>query len=700
VTEDSRSDSRQANHLEGQTSPYLLQHLFNPVDWYPWGDEAKGRSRKEDKPIFLSIGYAACHWCHVMERESFENPEVADYLNRHFVSIKVDREERPDIDEIYMNAVQLMTGSGGWPLSVFLTPDLRPFVGGTYFPPVSGYGRIGFLELLQKIREAWASRREEIEGSADRMTDHLRRIARGDSGPRPEEMNGPEEMTRAVGELALRFDGRWGGFGGAPKFPPDGAIGLLLREYHRGGNPEALRMAERSLDAMALGGMYDQIGGGFARYSVDERWLVPHFEKMLYNQALLVPLYVDGWRVTGKPLYRRVALETLDFVRREMTAAGGGFFSSLDADSEGEEGRFYVWDPGEILSVLGEEDGRLLCEIYGISDEGNFEGRSIPNLLGGSLADRAATRGTTEEELSRRLEAPRRNLLAHREKRVRPATDDKILTAWNGLMISAFARAHQAFGREEDLTSARRAAGFVTGRLMRGDRLFVSHREGHTQLNAYLDDYAFFSRGLIDLYEAGFDPEHLHVAERVARAMLDHFEDAEHGGFYFTSDDHEEVLIRHRSVHDGALPSGAGVATETLSRIAYHLDSKELRDAARRALDSATASVRRAPSAHAVMLGAADFLSGPVVEVAVLGEPGDPATRALLEAVRRPYLPRLAVASGSPGKAAPALALLADKAVRDDHPTAFVCREYACMRPTCDPAELADQLRESSASTK
>ena len=532
------------NHLAGQTSPYLLQHLHNPVDWYPWSPEALERARREDKPIFLSIGYAACHWCHVMERESFEDREIADYLNRHFVAIKVDREERPDLDEIYMNAVQMMTGQGGWPLNVFLTPDLEPFVGGTYFPPTDRHGRLGFPVVLRRIHEAWTDRREEIGSSAREMAARLAQIGEGPAGDPVARPIGRSEVARAVGELTGRFDSRWGGFGGAPKFPPDGAIALLLHEHAASRECIPLEMAEVTLERMALGGIYDHVGGGFARYSVDERWLVPHFEKMLYNQALLVPLYVDAWLINGKPLYRRVVGETLDFVRRELTAAEGGFYSSLDADSEGREGAFYVWTPQEVTDALGEEDGRLFRDLYGVTEEGNFEGRSIANLLGGSLADRAAALQLEEQGLVERLEPLRRRLLAVRERRERPATDDKILTAWNGLMITAFARAYQVFGRDDDLLSARRAAEFVLGNLLCAGRLRVSHREGQSRLNGYLDDYAFLARGLVDLYEASFERRFLDAAEQLARALLAHFEDGDRGGFFFTSDDHERQIGR------------------------------------------------------------------------------------------------------------------------------------------------------------
>ncbi len=443
---------KKPNHLAGQTSPYLLQHQFNPVDWYPWGPEALAKAKAENKPIFLSIGYAACHWCHVMERESFENETIAALLNDSFVAIKVDREERPDLDEIYMTAVQSMTGHGGWPLNVFLTPEGKPFFGGTYFPPEDRSGRPGFPTLLAAVHDAWTTRRDEIESSASEIASRLKAASGVVAAPAGGEPVGPKETTRAADDLKSRFDATWGGFGPAPKFPPHAGLALLLREHARTGDPKVLVMVTTTLDRMAEGGMYDQIGGGFSRYSTDPRWLVPHFEKMLYDQALLVPVYVDAWLVTGKPLYRRVVLETLDFVRREMTSSDGGLYASLDADSEGHEGIFYVWTPDQIKAVLGPEDGAFFCKTYGIQVPGNFEGKSIPNLLGGPLAGDTVVAGVAPMKAK---------LLAARGKRARPATDDKVLTAWNGLMISAFADAGRSLGEPSFVRIATEAADFI-----------------------------------------------------------------------------------------------------------------------------------------------------------------------------------------------------------------------------------------------
>ena len=684
--------SRRTNHLSGQTSPYLLQHQHNPVDWYPWGAEALSKAKAENRPIFLSIGYAACHWCHVMERESFENDAIAAILNEGFVAIKVDREERPDLDEIYMSAVQSMTGQGGWPLNVFLTPEGKPFYGGTYFPPEDRGGRPGFPTLLKAVRDAWTNRRDEIESSASDIASRLAASATAPATSAEGRRVGPDQTTRASADLRARFDAAWGGFGPAPKFPPHGALALLLRQHARTADAGLRAMIETTLDRMAQGGLYDQIGGGFSRYATDERWLVPHFEKMLYDQALLVPVYVDAWRVTGNPLYRRVVLETLDFVRREMSASDGGFFASLDADSEGREGAFYVWTPGEITAALGAEDGAFFAGIFGIAPPGNFEGKSIPNLLDGSLAKRAQASGMTEEALVARLAPMKAKLLATRSKRVRPATDDKVLTAWNGLMISAYARGYDAFGREDDLKSARRAADFVLAHLTKGDRLLVSYRAGRAHLNGYLDDYAFLARGLVDLYESGFDTRDLERAARLARTMLRRFADG-HGGFHFTSDDHEALLTRTRSTYDDAIPAGSALAAETLLRLAVHLDDAALHAAGLATLASLLPMAERVPAGFAALLNASAYAErSDVVEIAVVGPRDAPATRALLAATRARYLPARAVAWFDPAAGPVELPLLAGKTLSGGRPTAYVCRNYACDAPVTDPAALTAAL--------
>ena len=688
-----QDESRRANGLAGQTSPYLLQHLHNPVDWQPWGPQALQRAADEDKPIFLSIGYAACHWCHVMAHESFENESIAAYLNEHFVSIKVDREERPDIDEIYMNAVQLLTGAGGWPLTAFLTPDLQPFAGGTYFPPDDRYGRIGLQALLERIVTGWNEDRDRLIHAGSELTKQLHRIARSDHGKPDGTPVGSASIERAIAELTARVDERHGGFGAAPKFPPDAALTLLLRESHRTHAPQPARIAERTLDAMARGGMYDHIGGGFARYSVDERWLVPHFEKMLYNQALLVPVYADAFQLTGRQDFQRVVEQTLDFVRRELTDPGGGFYSSLDADSEGEEGRFYVWDLEEIESILGDDAG-FFCSTYGITQAGNFEGHNIPNLLHGSLAEQAATAGTDETTLEQRLAPLRETVLAEREKRVRPGTDNKVLTAWNGLMITAFARAYQVFGRAEDLAAVQRAAGFALNHLLVEGRLHATWRNGHAALNGYLDDYAFLGRALLDLYETDFDRRWLHRSEQIATTMLQHFGDAERGGFFFTSDDHEALLTRNHSVHDGALPAGSGVAAGWLARLGDHLDEERFRSAARETLIGLQPAVERSASAFATLLLAADRELRPGLEITIVGSPDAPETAALVGCVRRRFLPHLTLAAGT-GEAVRGLPLFEGRGPLDGKPAAYVCRDRVCGAPVTDADELDAALEEA-----
>ena len=681
-----RNDSRKPNGLAGQTSPYLLQHLYNPVDWQPWGSQALQRATDEDRPIFLSIGYAACHWCHVMERESFENDAIAAFLNEHFVSIKVDREERPDIDEIYMNAVQLLSGAGGWPLTAFLTPDLQPFAGGTYFPPDDRYGRIGFRALLERVVTAWNEDRDRVLHAGSELTRQLHRIAEADHGEADGTPVGAALIERAISELTARFDEQHGGFGAAPKFPPDAALTLLLRQSHRTGAAEPARIAEHTLDAMARGGMLDHIGGGFARYSVDERWLVPHFEKMLYNQALLVPPYIDAFQLTGRLDFQRVVAGTLDFVRRELTDPAGGFYSSLDADSEGVEGRFYVWDFEQVESILG-EDAEFFCKTYGITPAGNFEGHNIPNLLHGGLAEQAAAAGTDEATLEQRIAPLRETLLAERGKRVRPGTDDKVLTAWNGLMITAFARAHQVFGRAEDLAAAQRAAGFALDQLLVDGRLHATWRNGRAALNGYLDDYAFLGRALLDLYETDFDRRWLDRSAQLAETMLEHFGDAQRGGFFFVADDHEALLTRNHSTHDGALPAGSGVAAGWLARLGDQLDKETFRSAARRTRIELRSAAQHSASAFSTLLLAADRELRPELQVLIAGSPEAPETAVLVQCVRRRFLPHLTFAAGT-GEAVRGLPLFEGRHPRNGKPAAYVCRDRVCGAPLTNVVDL------------
>ena len=690
------SPKEHTNRLALESSPYLLQHAGNPVDWYPWGEEAFARARAENKPIFLSIGYAACHWCHVMERESFENEKTAGVLNRNFVSIKVDREERPDLDDLYMQAVQILSGSGGWPMSVFLTPEGKPFFGGTYFPPEDLYGRIGFRKLLQQIVRIWEDQPDKVAESSQALTQAIAE-AGAQAGGAP--ALGPELLGAASADLRARFDPQYGGFDGAPKFPPSMALDFLLREHHRTGDARLLEMVEQTLKHMARGGVYDQLGGGFHRYSVDPYWLVPHFEKMLYDNALLAPVYFSAALVTGDAFYEAVGREILDTVLREMTDPQGGFTSTQDADSEGEEGKYYVWRPEEVSEALGPEDAALACEFYDIGAAGNWhEGRGssiLTTRLG--VADFARVKGLDEAALRGRLGEVRAKLLQRRSGRTAPFKDDKVIAAWNGLMISALARGAQATGEARYREAARRGADFVLGQ-MRDEQggLLRIWRGGVAKVGAFLEDYANLIVALLDLYETTFDIEKIQQADALAQRMLDLFYDPQAGGF-FTADGRDPTLVaRIKEFHDGATPSGNAAAVHALQRLGALLGRAPYREAAGRTLDLFGAPMMEIPRAHYHMLCAASFaLAGPR-EVAIIGDPEAEPTRALLEALWREYEPHRLVALAPEGGSAGAyaqVALLKDKTALGGRPTAYVCRDYACRQPVHTPEELRAQLR-------
>jgi hypothetical protein len=670
------------NRLALETSPYLLQHASNPVDWYPWGEEALARARREEKPILLSIGYSACHWCHVMERESFEDPDVAALMNETFVSIKVDREERPDVDEIYMSAVQMMTGSGGWPLTVFLTPELEPFYGGTYFPPEDRWGRPGFKTVLREIARLFREERSRVEVSAKALTERLKDLA---STPLTREVLTRSLIGMAARDLALRFDPREGGFSPAPKFPPAGALSLLLRYHVSSRDPDALVMAELTFDKMAAGGMYDHLGGGFHRYSTDARWLVPHFEKMLYDNALLAKAYLEGYQLTGKEDYSRVARETLEWVLREMQGEEGGYFSAQDADSEGVEGKFYVWREAEVEALLGSRAGEF-CRIYDVTAPGNWEDVNILNRPEGF--------SSKDPVLEASLAGSRAVLLEARSKRVRPGLDDKILASWNGLMIIAMARGFRILGEEKFLDSARRAARFVEGRMREGERLLATYRNGRARLKAYLDDHAFLLGGLIELFESDFDYRWLDSASRLASRLEELFLDREVGGFFFTGSDHEALIARTKTGHDGAIPSGNGMAATYLLKLAEYTGSREATGLAVGTLHAFHAQVERSPSAFTQMLAALDFYLSPKREVAVVGED----TRAALGRLWRIYAPNLSLARLDP--AAPDAVALREKvplfagktAGTEARPRFYVCENYACSAPTEELEEVVSAL--------
>jgi uncharacterized protein YyaL (SSP411 family) len=678
------------NHLIGETSPYLLQHAYNPVDWYPWGTEALQKAQREEKPIFLSIGYSACHWCHVMERESFENDEIANYLNEHFVSIKVDREERPDIDEIYMTAVQLLTGQGGWPLTVFLTPELKPFFGGTYFPPEDRWGRPGLLTVLKAIVELYRKEREKITEQAERLTQHLNAMQhlRPSTG-----LLTPELMQRAYLGALHSFDREHGGFGGAPKFPHSLELSFLLRYWRRTQDPDALQIVEFSLEKMARGGIYDQVGGGFHRYCVDDQWRIPHFEKMLYDNALLVWTYLEAYQVTKKSLYRRVVEETLAYVLREMTSPEGGFYSAQDADTVEGEGAFYIWTSEEIYAVLGPEDGPRACEYFGVT-VGAEDGVSVLSRPY-TVEEFAARAGMTLSECANWLARVRQKLFEAREQRKRPARDEKILTAWNGLMISALARAYQILGNEEYLRAAQNAARFCLTHLRQDGGLKRSYNDGQAKFNAYLEDYALLITGLLDLYESDFDRRWIEEAKALSATVVEKFWDEAAGGFFFTSSDHEKLPVRAKSLYDGATPSGNSAATLAFLRLAQLTDDATLRATAEQTLRLCRDFMEQAPQALSYMLSALDFYLGPTTQIAIIGAKDDLRVQRFVQTIRGCFLPNKVIAVSEPDDAegAALIPLVRGKSLVSGAPAVYLCQGSSCRAPITEGAELEKALR-------
>jgi uncharacterized protein len=680
-----------ANRLANETSPYLLQHKDNPVDWYPWGEEALKRAREEDKPVLLSVGYSACHWCHVMERESFEDDETARMMNEHFVNIKVDREERPDIDSIYMAAVQAITRHGGWPMTVFLTPDGAPFYGGTYFPPIPSRGMPSFQQLLLSVVDAFENRREEILESAESVRGYLQAST---AAVMPKaESSGTGLLDSAAGVLLSQLDRRFGGFGGAPKFPQAMNLEVLLRHHHRTGEISALDGVELTCRQMANGGIYDQLGGGFSRYSVDGYWLVPHFEKMLYDNALLSRLYLETYQATGDAFYRRIAEETLDYVLRDMTSEEGGFYSAEDADSEGEEGKFYVWTPDELEAALDPDEASLAARYWDVSERGNFEGKNILHVARPpeAVADEF---GLSTEELWARIATIRAKLFAVREERVRPGRDEKVLAAWNGLMLRSFALAARVTGREDYREAAVKNATFIVEKLKEDGRIHRSYKDGRARFNGYLEDYAMTADGLVALYEATFETRWLVEADALLEAVSELFWDEENRAFYDTPTDHEELVTRPRDVYDSAAPSGTSVATEVLLKLALFLDRADYRQRAEDVLEELAGGMEKLPGGFGRLLCALDFSASEPREVAVVGDPEAPDTKALLEAVYSGYLPNKVVAGRSPDddEAGGLIPLLAQRTAREGKATAYVCVHYSCQTPTTDPEELTRQL--------
>jgi uncharacterized protein YyaL (SSP411 family) len=686
------------NRLAKESSPYLLQHSHNPVDWYPWGDEAFAAAKREDKPVFLSIGYSTCHWCHVMERESFENEDLAKYLNAHFVAVKVDREERPDVDAVYMAAVQAMTGQGGWPLSVFLTPDRKPFFGGTYFPPTDRFGRPGFKTVLERLADYWKNHRADVDGSAAELTSHIQ----GADAPAAKGELTAEVLARGVDQFRAAFDSVHGGFGPAPKFPRAFSLSFLLGERRRDVQGAALPMVERTLDEMRRGGVCDQLGGGFHRYSTDAEWLVPHFEKMLYDQATLARAYVEAWQIDGNADFAATARATCEYVLRDLQDPAGGFHSAEDADSEGVEGKFYVWTRAEIVAALGADDGALFADLHDVTERGNFKDEATHKDTGNSILRletsldvEAKKRGVDPAEFAKRVATMRAKLLAIRSARVRPHLDDKVLTDWNGLMIGSLAYGGAALGEKRFIDAAARAAEFILSTMRTKAGLLHRYRKGAAGIDAFLDDSAFLALGLVDLYEATFDAKWLVAARDVAREMSAKFADKS-GGFTLSSASGEALVARTKELYDGAIPSGNSAAMLALLRIGRLTQDETMEAAGRDALASWASTIERYPSGYPVALTALAFALGPTREVVIAGDPGDAATQALVAEVRKRHLPRTVVLLHPPGDAGRAIEEIAPfvkaQTTVDGKPAAYVCENFACKAPATTAAELAKLL--------
>jgi uncharacterized protein YyaL (SSP411 family) len=679
------------NRLVFEKSPYLLQHARNPVDWYPWGAEAFEKAQRENKPVFLSVGYSTCHWCHVMEHESFEDAQVAALMNEFFVCIKVDREERPDIDGVYMTVTQTMTGRGGWPMTVVMTPDKKPFFAGTYFP------KQNMLQLLPALNQAWIKDRDRVMQVVQSITSRLSEVVRIQPGGAMDQ----KTLDRAHAEFAQRHDSERGGFSHAPKFPVPHNMLFLLRHWHRTHAEPTIRMVEKTLTEMRRGGIFDHVGFGFHRYSTDKNWLVPHFEKMLYDQAMLTMAYVELYHASGKPEYARTAREILTYVLRDMTSPDGGFYSAEDADSEGEEGKFYVWDQQSVIDVLGEEDGKVFNAVYQISKGGNFHdeaskrrtGLSIPHLVD-SLSESAAALDLDPQELGRNLEQSRQKLFDARERRIHPLKDDKILTDWNGLMIAAFAQAGRVLGEASYITAARRAAAFVRSTLKDDQgRLLKRYRAGAAAFTGHLEDYAYLVWGLLELYDATFDPQYLREAVELTDTMREYFRDPS-GGFYKTATFSEKLLVRSKEVYDGARPSGNAVAALNLMRLSRLTGNMSYEKEARDLMRSVAGAVDRSPSHHAMMMCALDFTVGPTFEIVLAGREQSESMNRMLEAVRERYMPRKVVImrTNDEQSITNMVSYTVPMTPIDDVATAYICRSFACDLPTTDVAAVRKAL--------
>jgi uncharacterized protein YyaL (SSP411 family) len=682
------------NRLIFEKSPYLLQHAANPVDWYPWGEEAFQQASQQDKPLFLSIGYATCHWCHVMERESFENPQAAELINKNFIPIKVDREERPDIDNIYMSVCQAVTGTGGWPLTVLLTPDKKPFFVGTYFPRESRFGRTGLMELIPKVADLWVNKRNELLDSAEKITNHL-----WETSQNPRGNLDPGVVQQAFDQLRSRYDPVQGGFGAAPKFPSPHNLLFLTRFWKGTGDPNALEMVEKTLQEMRLGGIYDQIGFGFHRYSTDAAWRLPHFEKMLYDQAMLTMAYMEGYLATGKTEYAQVVREVLTYVLRDMTAPEGGFYSAEDADSEGEEGLFYLWTQEEFRENLGPEAAQLFSSVFNIEEEGNFADEATNNLTGRNLLylkapleEHAERVNFESDDLARLWEEVRAHLFEVREQRVHPLKDDKILTDWNGLMIAALAKAGAGLGDPSYIQAASRAADFIWDQLRDEDgKLLKRYRDGEAGLSAHLDDYAFLIWGLLELYQAGFLTSHLERALLLTKIMIEDFWDEDKGGFFFTAKGQSDLILRGKEIYDGAIPSGNSVAYQNLIRLGRMLSRPDFEEKARSIGEAFSAQINQLPRGYTQLMVGILLAESPPCEVVISGNPDSPDTREMILRLRDLYLPNkvMMLRPADPDQRLFELVpVLREQIPIEERATAYVCRNYQCNAPTTDIEEL------------
>jgi uncharacterized protein YyaL (SSP411 family) len=693
-----RDAPQHTNRLIHETSPYLKQHAHNPVDWYPWGEEALARAKAENKPILLSIGYSACHWCHVMERESFENPDIAALMNEHFINIKVDREERPDLDDIYQKSAQaFMRRGGGWPLTVFLTPAQEPFWGGTYFPPVSRYGMPGFPEILLGVAEAYRNEQSQVQENAQKVKAGLRKIA----SPQPSDAPLTDALLDdAVRDLNSFYEPVHGGFSDAPKFPTCPPFHLLLRRYARTQDRQALDMTLHSLWKMAAGGMYDHLGGGFHRYSTDGQWLVPHFEKMLYDNAQLVRLYLDGWRLSREPRFKQVVEETLEYLRREMVHPDGGFYAAQDADSEGDEGKYFVWEPSEIKGILGIDLAEIFCRVYDITEQGNFEGKNIPNLIRSNGRIEATPthpsplEGEGEGGGERVMTNARRKLMDARERRIKPLRDEKILTGWNGLMISGVLDAYQTLGNPAYLAMAEKALAFLRERAYKNGRLLRTVTDGCGKLNGYVDDYAFLTAAYIDAFEATSAAAYLDTARELTAAMLEQFWDPQAGGCFFTGNDHEALIQRMKNGEDSAIPSGNAVAAMNFLRLFSYTGEQAYLDKAEQTFKVFRHIMDQNAFGTASLLCALDFYLSKPKEIVLVGKRTDPAMQDLLTKLHGRYVPNktLTLVDGDGKSSGYVPAAAKGKTALDGKPTAYVCHNFACSPPVTDWAALEKLL--------